>query len=135
MNPQEDYIPAAAQAPSPTPPQGAEKESPRAYAYAALALGLLSLFCCCCYYAAGAVAVLSIVFACLAKKRNGGKLPTPALVGLILAILGLLLFLCMIGLEIYLASLPTEELERLLQSYFDAIGMEPGELPLPEMTP
>lgn len=135
MNPQEDYIPAAAEAPSPTRLSGDAKESPRAYAYAALALGVLSLFCCCCYYAAGAVAVLSIVFACLAKKRNGGKLPVPALVGLILAILGLLLFLCMIGLEIYLSSLPTEELERLLQSYFDAIGMDPSELPLPETTP
>ena len=98
------------------------------YAIASLVLGILSVFCCCCYYISGIFAILSIVFACIARKKNGGKMPTMALVGLIFAIIGLVLFLIMLAFEIYLATIPQAELEKFLYEYFEAIGVNPEEI-------
>lgn len=98
------------------------------YAIASLVLGILSVFCCCCYYIAGIFAILSIIFTFIARKKNGGKLPKMALVGLIFAIIGLLLFLAMLAFEIYLATIPQAELEKFLYEYFESIGVNPEEV-------
>lgn len=111
-----------------TPPLPTMPNPSKPYAIASLVLGILSLFCCCCYYIAGVLAILAIVFAFIARKKNAGKLPGMAIVGLVLAIIGLVIFLCLIAFEIYLATIPQAELEKFLYEYFEAIGVDPNEI-------
>ena len=76
------------------------------YAIASLTLGIGSvlLICCCCFsflYWVGVVGgILSVVFACVSRSANGGKMMGMAVAGLILGIIALLLFLFYVALEI-----------------------------------
>lgn len=128
MNHSEDFTPIPSEDSAPALPQSPAQDPARGYSIAALALGIASLFCCCCYYIAVIFAILGIVCACVARKKNGGRLPTLALIGLVLAIIGLVLFLCFVAFEIYLATIPEAELQGFLDDYFDAIGMDPSEI-------
>ena len=100
----------------------------KGYAITSLILGIASIFCtcicCCLYYIAILLSVLSIVMAVLAKRDNGGKMPGMAIAGLILAILGLLMFLVMIAFEIFLNTIPEEQLHQYLREYFESLGMD-----------
>ncbi len=94
----------------------------KGYATTALVLGILSFFCtccCCCFYLLSPVfSIIAIVMAILARRDNDKKMPTKAVVGLILAILGLLLFIMLIAVEITFLSMPDAELERFLDEIF-----------------
>ena len=76
----------------------------KGFAIASLCLGIASVvFCCCCcclYYVAIITSILAIVFACLSKSANGGKLSGMAIAGLILGIIGILLFLFCLFMEV-----------------------------------
>ena len=80
----------------------------KGYATASLILGILGIFfaCCCCflYYAAIVFGILSIVMACLAKSKNGGKMPGKAIAGLILGIIAIIFFICIISLSVLFSS-------------------------------
>lgn len=128
MNHSEDFTPIPTEELSPAVAQVPAKDPARGYSIASLALGIASLCCCCCYYIAGVLAILGIVCACVARKKNGGRLPTLALIGLVLAIIGLVLFLCFVAFEIYLATIPEAELQDRLDACFEAIGMDPPEI-------
>lgn len=128
MNHSEDFTPIPSEDSAPALPQSPAQDPARGYSIAALALGIASLFCCCCYYIAGVLAILGIVLAFIARKKNGGRLPTLALIGLVLAIIGLVLFLCFVAFEIYLATIPDAGLQDLLDACFEAIGMDPSEI-------
>lgn len=108
------------------PPQ--KQGHAKGYAITSLILGIASVFCtcvcCCLYYIAILLSVLSIVMAVLAKRDNGGKMPGMAIAGLILAILGLLMFLVMIAFEIFLNTIPEEQLHQYLREYFESLGMD-----------
>ena len=129
---QNSYMPTEPAAPQPT-------GHAQGYATAALVLGIASLvLTCCCwcfalFYAGGPCAVLAIVFACLSKRDNGGKLQGKALAGLILGIIGIIFFLICLVLYISLNSVFSDPealrayLERLEQYYKDrGIDMDFG---------
>ena len=73
------------------PPKGHAK----GYSIASLSLGIAAILasccCCCLYFAGGICGILAIVFAILARRDNGGKMPGMAIAGLILGIVGILL--------------------------------------------
>ncbi len=109
--------------PAPTP-----KGHAKGYAVTSLILGIAAIFfcclCCCFYYPAIILAIVSIVMAFLAKRDNGGKMPGMAIAGLILAIIGILLFIAIFAIETTLSSMTTEELAAMLDPLFeDAYGM------------
>lgn len=76
----------------------------KGFAIASLCLGIASVvFCCCCcclYYVAIITSILAIVFACLARSANNGKMPGMAIAGLILGIIGILLFCFFLFMEV-----------------------------------
>ena len=100
----------------------------KGYAITSLVLGIVGMvfacFCCCLYYLAFVLAVISIVFAFLARKDNNKKMPGMAIAGLILAIIAILGFLIMLTLEIYVATLSEADLNALFESIF---GMDYNE--------
>lgn len=110
MNNQFDYVPQNDQPPfqnggfggMPPQPEGHAK----GYAIASLCLGIASVFfcciCCCLYYVAIITGILAIVMALLAKRDNGCKMPGMALAGLILGIIGIIIFLVMIVFEVFI---------------------------------
>ena len=129
MNQNFDYTPQDdrsffGQDPFVTPPKKSN-----GHALASLWLGIASLavtcLCCCLYYLAAPLSILSIVMAVLAKKRNNGTMPGPAVAGLILAIVGLLIFICMLGYELlFLISTTNEEIRAMILEYVeDYMGM------------
>lgn len=71
----------------------------RGYSIASLSLGIAAIVVCCCccclFFLGGICGILAIVFACLAKRDNGGKMSGMAVAGLILGILGIILFVVM----------------------------------------
>lgn len=100
----------------------------KGFSIASLSLGIASVVVCCCccclYYIAIALAVVAIVMACLAKRDNGGKMPPMAIAGMILAIIGIVLFLCFIAFEVFFNSMSDEELAAMLDPFFqEAYGM------------
>ena len=106
----------------------------KGYATASLVLGILSMvficILCCFYYAALPCAILSIVFAFVAKKKNGGTMPGKAVAGLILAIIGILLFIVCIAFEIWftatLGGMTDEEILAWLEEH---LGYGPESFP------
>ena len=106
-----------------TPPQPPRKQ-PNGLAIAALVLGILSLVftccCCCLYYLNILIAPLAILFACLSKHHTPTHtMNTMAKVALVLAIIGLLLFIAFVAIEIYAWNLPDGEWEKLIRSYIE----------------
>ena len=100
----------------------------KGYATASLWLGLSSiLVCCCCccfYYIAFILSIISIVMAFLARRDNLSKMPGKAVTGLILACIGLVLFVLILIVEINLLLIPPEEFQTAIdQSFIDNFGM------------
>lgn len=127
MNQDFDYTPQNNQSSFQTntygmPPQPPQPPQPtghaKGYAIASLCLGIASLFCCICccclYLLAPILSIISIVMAFLAKRDNGGKMSGMAIVGIILAILGLIFGLCILAFELVMVAMPEEELKALL---------------------
>ena len=125
MNNQFDYVPQNDGIPpidfGLTPPQQQPKRKGNGFAIAALVLGIVSVVvsccCCCLYYLSLVLSIVAIVMAVLAKRENGGKMPGKATAGLILAIIGLVLFLMMVCVEIAFAQGLLDE------AFYDATGM------------
>ncbi len=110
------------------------------YAKVSLILGIIAVFfsclCCCFYYLALPLGAVAIVMAILSKKKNGGKLSGMALAGLILGIVGLILFLMMVCFEVYLVSAFSSMTEAEWLAFLEEYGFSAedfGEL-FPETT-
>ncbi len=114
----------------PTPPLLNNTGHAKGFSIAALVLGIVSIFlptcccCCCLYYIAPVLSAAAIVMACLARRDNGQKMPTMALVGLILAILGIVVFLAVFISDLAFRSISQEEFIRIFDEFFkDELGM------------
>ena len=126
MNDQFDYIPQNDQPPYQNQGFGFAPQQPEAngkgYAIASLCLGIASVFftciCCCLYYVAIVTGILAIIMACISKSKNGGKMSGMAIAGLILGILGIILFLVMVVFEAFVF---TEEF--IAESFEEFYGM------------
>ncbi len=74
------------------------------YAITSLVCGIVALVltcCCCCLFVLAIIpAVLAIVFACLAKRDNGGIFSGKACAGLILGIIAIVLFVILCAVSI-----------------------------------
>lgn len=114
----------------------------KGFAIAALVLGIVSLvfICCCCvlYRVAIVPAILAIVMAVLAKRDNGGKMQGMATAGLILAIIAIVLFVCLIAVDVLFAMGTFNE--ALDEFFYENFGMSMeeymelysnGEVPFP----
>lgn len=106
-----------------TIPTDAPHKSGRGFAIASMVLGIVAvcLCCCCCgilYWVSGLLGVLAIVFAILTKTSTG-KFHGMAIAGLILGILAILLFLMMLSLDIWAASVTPEEFAALMRDLID----------------
>lgn len=106
-------------------PESDPSQSPnkaKGVSLASLLLGIGAIFCaciCCVLYPLSIVlAILSIVFACVAKKKSNGKMPGMARLGLILAILAIVCFLLVVCLEVYISTLSDEEFAAMFESIF-----------------
>ena len=127
MNQNFDYIPQNDQSSfqqfnfNGTTPQKPEGHA-KGFATASLCLGIASVvctcLCCCLYYLAFLLSAISIVMAFLAKRDNGGKMPGKAVAGLILAIIGLVLFICFLAFEIILMQIPEAQMTAMLDEFF-----------------
>lgn len=100
----------------------------KGYSIASLILGICAVcctcLCCCLYYVTIVLSVLSIVMAFLAKRDNGGKMPGMAIAGLIFAIIGVLLFVLMMSFEIYLNSIPEDQLNQRFREFLESMGID-----------
>lgn len=125
MNNQFDYVPQGDGIPPIdfgfTPPPQQPPKKGNGYATAALVLGIISvvLSCCCfcLYYLSLVLSIVGIVMAVLAKNQNGGKMPPKAIAGLILAIIGIVLFLFMVALQFAINAGMMDDF------FYDATGM------------
>ncbi|MBE6633019.1 MAG: hypothetical protein E7620_01610 [Ruminococcaceae bacterium] len=111
---------------------------------AALTLGILSVSltcCCCCLLPMNLIlGALAVVFAFLSKSRNGGKLNGKARWGLILGILGILLFVLIMVIVFSGSPLSTlfEDAEAMedwmeqVENYYQHPEDYPNGIPLPE---
>lgn len=92
------------------------------FAIASLILGIVSILtiCCCCINLIPAI--LAIVFAVIAKKRDG-KMPTMALIGMILAIVAIVLTLILFGFLFAAASGNGDVPQTLDQAFMETYGM------------
>ncbi len=110
-----------------TPPSPEKKGHAKGYAITALCLGIASLVfaccCCCLYYIIPVLSIIAIVMACLSKRDNGGKMSGMAITGLVLAIIGLVIFLFLIVGEIFLSSNADMVLEMLDETFMEEYGM------------
>ena len=102
---------------SPTP-----KGHAKGQAAASLCLGIAAVFfTCCCfclYYLAIVLSIISIVMAFLSRRDNGGRMSGMAIAGLILAIIGILCFLCCLVVELSIFSLSESELYEMIDQSF-----------------
>lgn len=102
----------------PTEPTGHAK----GYGITALVLGICAVFfttcCCCCYYVSVFCGVGAIVFAILSRRDNGGSFGGMALAGLILGIIGVILFGAMIAVEIGFNSTDDSQAFRILNDFY-----------------
>ena len=110
------------------------------YAKASLILGIiavsLSCVCCCLYYLTLPLGVIAIVMAILSKKKSGGKISGMATAGLILGIIGLVLFLILVCFEAYVVSAFSSMTESEWLAFLEEYGLSPEDLEglLPEAT-
>ena len=113
-------------------------------ATAALVLGILSVTltcCCCCLIPINLIlGLLAVIFAFVSKKQTGGAFNGKARWGLILGIIGILLFVVMMVFIFSGAPLSTlfddaEELEKWMEqveNYYQHPEDYPNGLPMPE---
>lgn len=111
---------------TPNPPHEKKKHA-KGYAIAALILGIASVavVCCCCclYYLIPVLSVIAIVMAFLSKRDNGGSMSGMAIAGLVLAIIGLVLFLFLLVGEIFLTNNADAVLKVLDEAFLEEYGM------------
>ena len=118
---------------TPTPSAEATKKKPgNGYAIASLVLGIIALIfatiCCCFLYIAPILAILSIVFAIVARKK-AGKFTGMMIAGLILAIIALLIFLLLIAaVNMIIAPLNDMTTQEALEYLAELTGMNEEEL-------
>ena len=127
MNQNFDYTPQNdrsffEQQPLYTPPKKSNK-----FATAALVLGICSVaascLCCCLYYLSAPLSILAFIMAALSKKRNDGKMSGSAVAGIILAVLGIAIFICCLAFEVWFYfSFPEEEIRDIFYDYFESQG-------------
>ncbi len=102
--------------------QDQKPNNSKGFALASLILGIAAIFCACIccvlYFLSIILAILSIVFACIAKKKNEGKMPGMARAGWILAIVAILFFLLVVCFEVYVSTLSDEEFAKIFESIF-----------------
>ena len=95
----------------------------KGYALASLWLGIASLFCtccCCCLYPlAPIVSIISIVMACLSRRDNNKIMKGAAIGGLIMAILGLVLFFLICIYEIYMLTMAENQMRDLIREVLE----------------
>lgn len=123
MNNEFDYFPQSEQSffeqtPAPMPNQGHAK----GYSGAALCLGILSslcAFCCCLYFLAPVFAAISIVMAILARRDNGRRMTGRATAGLVLSIIGLVLFAIILTFDLIVLSIPENEFRAILRELIE----------------
>ena len=112
-------------------PPPSSKDSSRGFAIASLCLGIASFICFCCCSCALAFftfvspvcAILSIVFACIARSRNQSKMPGMAIAGMILSIIFLVLFALLIGFVLVIAANADAVMEWLEAFVYENTGM------------
>ena len=68
-----------------------EEPESKGFAIASLVMGILSIITCCCTITGILFGILGIIFSCVQAKDSEGKKPTPATVGLILSIIGVVI--------------------------------------------
>ena len=102
--------------------QNIAKKNP--FAITSLVLGILSILSCCCCCASvlfvplmGILGIGAIVFAIVAKVKSK-KFDGMSIAGLILGILSIVIFAIMIAMILFVASIPLEEIERILTEAF-----------------
>ncbi len=99
-NDPDNWAPGQFQQPqSPVPPS----KRPDGMAIASFVCGIISVLCCSCYLLAGLLAISGIIFAII-SRRTTGKFHGLCLAGLILSIIGLLLFILIVVVSILLSS-------------------------------
>ncbi len=102
-------------------PTQARKNTAGKWAVASLVCGILSLvfICClsCLLYASPVAAILAIVFAFVARSKNGGRMPGKAIAGLVLGIIALVIFVLLMILVISLFANDMAGLRELYDTY------------------
>lgn len=94
------------------------EKSSNGFAIAALVLSVLALLfacACCTYFATAVLAVLSIVFVVVSKKKRQGVTSAMAVTALVLSILALLIFFFILCIDLYISSLSNAELDALIR--------------------
>ena len=99
------------------------------YSIASLVLGIFGILCCCIWPVGGTCAILALVFTLISRKQNG-SFNGLAVAGLVLAIIGLVLFGWMLVDEILLLVDPSraEENAKFWEEYFkmlEEMGKDP----------
>lgn len=113
-------------------PNDAPTGHSKGYSIAALVLGICALvFGCCCSclpYLTLILGIVAIVFVCLARRDNGKKMPTMAVVALVLAIIGLVFAIASIVIQAIFASMTLEDIEQLFgQEFLDSLRESMGD--------
>ncbi|MBQ7334873.1 MAG: DUF4190 domain-containing protein [Clostridia bacterium] len=135
MNNQFDYQNTNSAAYNIVPPEDPNKRS-KAFSIASMVLGIVAVCSCCCccgaYVFPALFGVLAVIFAIVARVTSPAKKFTGmAIAGLILGILALVIFILLFAFELFMFTLPEEELENMLKSlmgeeayqeYLDMIG-------------
>ena len=124
MNNEFDYFPQSNQSNfeyTPMLPQTSGHA--KGYSQAALWLGIASLFCtccCCCFYMlAPILSALAIVMAILARRDNQRRMTGAATAGLILSIIGLILFAFILLFEIIMVTMPESEFREMIREIIE----------------
>ena len=101
-----------------TPFRDEISQNGRGFGVASLVLGIFGILCCCFWPLGGTCAILALVFALIGRKSRG-FFDGLSLAGLVLAIIGLVLFGYLVIDEILLALDPAraEEQAKLLEEY------------------
>ncbi len=93
------------------------------FAIASLVLGILSILCCCQPMIGGICSILALIFSIVSRKQNG-RFNGLSIAGLVLAIIGLLLFAYMLVCEILVIMFP-ELIEDYLKELENMGVLEP----------
>ncbi len=96
------------------------KSKSRGFAVASLVLGILSVVCCCFLYVTLAMAILSIIFAIVSRRKMGYFDPL-ALAGLILGIIGAVFGVANIAFEVMVRMGMFDELLQEYEKMFEDI--------------
>lgn len=92
----------------------------KGHATASLVLGIFGILCCCFWPIGGTCAILALIFTLISRKKNGYFVGT-ATAGLVLSIIGLLLFAYMLLQTILMIASGTF-MEEFWNAYYEALG-------------